>query len=132
MAFLIDTNIAIHARVGHAAVLGKLASHRGAVLISALSLAEMHRGLYKKPIYALTRKSRLDVLLRFIAVLPFDTGAAEAYGLLIAQCGWARGRDVDWMIAAHAISTNSVLVTNNLSDFRDIPGLTIQDWTLAT
>jgi tRNA(fMet)-specific endonuclease VapC len=34
------------------------------------------------------------------------------------------------MIAAHAISTGSVLVTNNEADFRDIPGLSIENWTI--
>jgi tRNA(fMet)-specific endonuclease VapC len=32
------------------------------------------------------------------------------------------------MIAGHAISTNSVLVTNNISDFADIPGLMLENW----
>jgi predicted nucleic acid-binding protein len=33
------------------------------------------------------------------------------------------------MIAGHAISSQSVLVTGNLDDFADIPGLTIENWT---
>ena len=37
-------------------------------------------------------------------------------------------RDFDRMIAAHAISTGSVLVTNNSDDFRDIPDLSIENW----
>jgi tRNA(fMet)-specific endonuclease VapC len=54
--------------------------------------------------------------------------AAQAYGRIIAQCGWARGRDYDRMIAGHAISSRSILVTNNEADFRDIPGLTMENW----
>jgi tRNA(fMet)-specific endonuclease VapC len=34
------------------------------------------------------------------------------------------------MIAAHAISSGSVLVTDNVTDFRDIPGLTVENWKL--
>jgi tRNA(fMet)-specific endonuclease VapC len=63
-------------------------------------------------------------------VLPFDAVAAEAYGLIIAQCGWVRRRDFDRMVAAHAISTHSTLVTNNAADFRDIPGLQVENWVL--
>jgi tRNA(fMet)-specific endonuclease VapC len=70
----------------------------------------------------------LEVLLRGVPVLPFDAAAARAYGRIIAQCGWTRGRDYDRMIAAHAISTGSVLVTNNEADFRDIPGLIMENW----
>jgi tRNA(fMet)-specific endonuclease VapC len=66
--------------------------------------------------------------LRNIPVLPFDAAAARAYGDIIAQCGWAKGRDYDRMIAAHAIVTNSILVTNNTSDFADIPALMLENW----
>jgi tRNA(fMet)-specific endonuclease VapC len=61
-------------------------------------------------------------------VIPFDQAAAEAYGRIIAVCGWNRTRDVDRMIAGHAISTVSVLVTDNTADFRSIPGLAVENW----
>ncbi len=85
MAYLIDTNIAIHARDGTDAVLDKLVEHDGAVLLSALSLVELQRGIYRSPADTVIRRMRPDVLLRHIPVLPFDAAAAE--------------------IAAHAIST---------------------------
>ena len=56
--------------------------------------------------------------------------AAGAYGRIIAQCGWARGRDYDRMIAAHAISNGSILVTSNEAAFRDIPGLSMENWVV--
>ena len=131
MAFLIDTNIAIHARDGASSVLDKLAEHDDAVLLSALSLAELQRGLYKNPAYSALRRVRLEVLMKHIPILPFDAAAAEAYGQIIAQCGWAKGKDYDRMIAAHAISTGSVLVTDNEVDFRDIPGLVVENWATS-
>jgi tRNA(fMet)-specific endonuclease VapC len=124
LAYLIDTDIAIHARDGTDAVLVKLAEHDGEVLPSALSLAELQRGLYRDHDLTGIRQARLKVLFRGLPVLPFD---ALAYGRAIAQCGWARGRDYDRMIAAHAISSDSVLVTNNKADFRDIPGLSVEN-----
>ena len=128
MAYLIDTNIAIHARDGTEAVLAKMAKQDGAVLLSALSLAELQRGVHRDPSLTALRGARLAILLRALPVLPFDAPAALAYGRIIAQCGWARGRDYDRMIAAHAISSGSILVTNNEADFRGIPGLTMENW----
>jgi tRNA(fMet)-specific endonuclease VapC len=128
LAYLIDTNIAIYARDGTDAALAKLAEYDGEVLLSALSLAELKRGVHRDRSLTGIRQARLEVLLRGLPVLPFDASAAFAYGRIIAQCSWVRGRDYDRMIAAHAISSHSVLVTNNLADFSDIPGLSIENW----
>lgn len=78
------------------------------------------------------RQARLAVLLEYIPVLPFDSAAAQAYGQIIAQCGWAKGRDFDRMIAAHAISVACTLVTDNIVDFCDIQGLKLENWKVAT
>jgi tRNA(fMet)-specific endonuclease VapC len=126
--YLIDTNIAIHARDGTDKVLDHLAQHDGEVLLSALSIAELQRGIYRDSKFTAIRQTRLEILLRGLPVLPFDVPAAIAYGRIIAQCGWAKGRDYDRMIAAHAISSGCVLVTNNEADFRDITGLSIESW----
>lgn len=130
MAYLIDTTIAIHARDGTESILERLAAHEGSVLLSALSFAELQRGIYKDPTYAGLRQMRLNVLIQTIPILSFDAAAAEAYGRIVAQCGWIKGRDYDRMIAAHSISSGSVLVTNNLADFRDISGLAIENWAV--
>lgn len=128
MAYLLDTNIAVHAREGAAPVLAKLARHEGSVMMSALSLAELQRGLYKRPELTSVRMARMASLLDAVPVLAFDAAAAHAYGQIIRRCGWAKGRDFDRMIAAHAISADATLVTNNTADFRDIPGLRLEDW----
>ena len=128
MPYLIDTNIAIHARDGSECVLERLAANDGAVVMSALSLAELQRGLHKAAMHADLRRRRLAVLLDHIPVLPFDAAAAVAYGEILAQVGWVKGRDYDRMIAAHALAAGCVLVTNNAADFRDIPGLVIENW----
>jgi tRNA(fMet)-specific endonuclease VapC len=130
LAYLIDTNIAIHARDGTEAVLERFARHEGAVLLSALSLVELQRGLFRDSRFTAVRQSRLDVLLQDIPVLPFDAAAAEAYGRIIAQCGWVKGRDFDRMIAGHALATASVLITDNTADFRDVPGLRMENWAV--
>jgi tRNA(fMet)-specific endonuclease VapC len=70
LAYLVDTNIAIHARDGTDAVLDKLAEHDGEVLLSALSLAELQRGVYRDPSLTAIRRARLEVLLRRLMPWP--------------------------------------------------------------
>ena len=126
---MIDTNIAIHARDGDDWAINRLAEHEGRIALSVLSLAELQRGLYKMPAHTAERQPRLAALLNGIPILPFDEQAVEAYGGIIAALGWSRSRDFDRMIAGHALSTRSVLVTRNLADFRDVPGLEIETWS---
>jgi tRNA(fMet)-specific endonuclease VapC len=129
--YLVDTNIVIHARDGTESVLGKFTEHSGAILISAISLAELQRGLNLSRSEAALRRERYDLLMKQIAVLAFNADAAMAYGRVIAHCGRVKSRDFDHMIAAHAISTGSTLVTNNEADFAGIPGLALENWTKA-
>ena len=129
MAFLLDTNIAIHARDGHPGVLDQLERHDDGAILSALTLAELRRGVFRLDhADRQLRASRLSVLLEYLPIAPFDQAAADAYGEIIAHCGWVRARDFDRMIAGHAISISAALVTNNTADFRDIPGLDLVDW----
>jgi tRNA(fMet)-specific endonuclease VapC len=128
LAFLIDTNIAIDIRDGRENVIRKFEPNIGSVVMSALTMAELQRGIYKNAANTSVRQSRLKTVLEYIPVLPFDEAAAEAYGRIIALCGWVKGRDFDRMIAAHAMSARAVLVTNNAADFADIPGLTFENW----
>lgn len=130
MPYLIDTNIAIHACEGFEPVLEKLVVHEGAVLLSALSLAELQRGLYAYPRLTALRRARLEVLLQVVPVLPFDASAAESYGRIIMQIGRVKSRDFDRLIAAHALASDCVLVTANASDFIDLPGLRIENWAV--
>jgi tRNA(fMet)-specific endonuclease VapC len=130
LAYLIDTNIAIHAWDGTEIVLDRLARHEGSILLSALSLAELQRGLYRDPQLTALRRARLEVLLHDIPIVPFDAAAAQAYGRIIALCGWVKGRDFDRMIAGHALATASILITDNITDFRDIPGLRMEKWAV--
>lgn len=62
-------------------------------------------------------------LFEFVKVLPYDQQAAAQY----AQLPFRRGR-LDRLIAAHSLSIGAVLVTNNVVDFTDVPGLKIENW----
>jgi len=131
LAYLVDTNIIIFARDGVEAVLQKLYDHQGSVLLSALSLVELQRGILKDKANAAVRTERIRVILEHIPVLPFDETAAKCYGQIIAQCGFARSRDFDRMIAAHVLAVGATLITNNAADFQDVPNLKWENWAMA-
>jgi tRNA(fMet)-specific endonuclease VapC len=131
VSYLVDTNIFIHARDGQAAVQRKFMMHAGQILLSALSLAELQRGLDPRLPDAALRRDRHAILLPRISVIAFDVAAAEAYGRIVAQHGRTKSRDIDHMIAAHALSVNAILVTDNKADFTGIPGLVVENWVTA-
>ena len=130
MSFLIDTNIFIYARDGVEAVLKKFEQHAGLVAISALSLAELQRGIHPAQKIPSLRLERHRALVERIVIMDFDVAAAKAYGLIIDAIGRVKSRDVDHMIAAHALSVGATFVTNNVADFAGIPNLDVENWTV--
>jgi tRNA(fMet)-specific endonuclease VapC len=64
---------------------------------------------------------------RRIPVLTFD----EAAAVVFQQLRRARLRigTMDLKIAAIVLSRNATLLTRNLADFRQVPGLQVEDWT---
>ena len=69
-------------------------------------------------------RAETDRLFDVVPILPFDELAAHAY----AQVPFKRGR-FDRLIAAHALALNIPIVTSNVTDFADVPGLKVEDWT---
>jgi len=91
----------------------------------------LQRGLYGGSPDSTFRQVRLKRMLETIPVLAFDATAAETYGRIIAQIGWSRRKDFDRLIGAHALANGCTLVTANGPDFADIPGLSLENWTLS-
>lgn len=61
--------------------------------------------------------------------MPFDAPAARIYGVIRAAVRDRKRDALDRLIAAHAISAELTLVTNNLADFQGYPGLRLENWT---
>jgi tRNA(fMet)-specific endonuclease VapC len=61
------------------------------------------------------------------ALEPFDENAGIKYGILRAALPNRKRNAMDRLIAAHAISLKHTLVTNNVADFRDYPGLKFEN-----
>jgi tRNA(fMet)-specific endonuclease VapC len=128
MAFLLDTNVAIHLRDGDGEVARKIAALPDAVLMSVVTRVELEGGVYRELSYAPLRRARLDAMLAAIPCLPFDDAAAETYGRIVASAGYSRRKLLDRMIAAQALLHRATLVTFNASDFSDIANLSLAVW----
>lgn len=127
---MLDTNIAIYTVKNRPEKVRKaFRRHAGEMCLSAVSLGELVNGAEKSS----RVEHNLAIVEGFAAqleVAPFDNRAAAHFGQLRAELA-ARGRPIgpyDTMIAAHARSLGLVLVTNNLREFRRVPGLRVENW----
>jgi tRNA(fMet)-specific endonuclease VapC len=72
----------------------------------------------------------VDALVRHLAILDWTQDAAKTYATIRAvmkKKGTLIGAN-DLMIAAHAVSVEAVVVTNNTKDFSRVAGLKIENW----
>jgi tRNA(fMet)-specific endonuclease VapC len=129
--YLLDTNICIYiikqqppqvfARF-HSLALGEVG-------ISSITLAELEYGVQKSQAQQ-KNKPALEEFLLPLVVIPFDKVAASYYGDLRASLerqGTPIG-PLDLMIAAHALSLKTTLVTHNVREFARVAQLKIENW----
>jgi tRNA(fMet)-specific endonuclease VapC len=98
------------------------------VCTSIIVACELRFGARKKNAPLLTM--RIERLLQTIEVLPLDRDVDRAYAevrVTLETMGRPSGAN-DLLIAAHALNEDCVLVTNNESEFAQVPGLTIENW----
>lgn len=131
MKYLLDTNVCIDLmRHKGGLALERIKSlHVGDIGISTITLAELQHGVARSR----GREQNQAAVLMFSAplmILDFDSAAAEVYGDLRAQLE-TEGQSIgamDTLIAAHALSLDAVLVTNNTREFDRVVGLRVEDW----
>ncbi|MDP2267410.1 MAG: type II toxin-antitoxin system VapC family toxin [Thiobacillus sp.] len=102
-----------------------------AVCTSMIVASELRFGAAKRNASKLT--AQVETILAAIDVRPFDTPADREYAKLrlhLEQAGTPIGPN-DMLIAAHALATESILVTANKREFSRVPGLTVEDWLEA-
>jgi tRNA(fMet)-specific endonuclease VapC len=130
--YLLDTNI-LSALMDHpdgpiATKVADVISDRGIICTSIIVAAESRFGVAKKGSNRLRRK--VEELLAEIDVLPLESNSDEYYAELRADLE-RKGRLIggnDMFIAAHALATDSILVTNNVREFSRVKGLQIENW----
>ncbi len=131
MKYILDTNICIYIiKKRPVQVIEHLRNLSiSKVGISSITLSELEYGVEKSK----KQKQNKIALTGFIAPLEiavYDQQAALVYGKIRAyleKIGQPIG-SLDLLIAAHAISLNSSLVTNNEKEFKKIPMLKVENW----
>jgi tRNA(fMet)-specific endonuclease VapC len=130
LKYMLDTNICIFTIKNRPQqVRDAFKRHHAQLCISTITLMELVYGAEKSA----APERNLEVIEGFAArleVLGYDNVAAAHSGQLraeLARIGQPIG-PYDQMIAGHARSRGLVLVTNNLREFRRVPGLRVEDW----
>jgi tRNA(fMet)-specific endonuclease VapC len=103
------------------------------VCISVITKAELLFGVEMSPRRA-HDEAALGAFLAYVEVLDFPDQAALDYAKIRADLqkkGTMIGAN-DLFIAAHARSLGLTLVTNNTREFRRVPHLTTENWTLGS
>lgn len=96
--------------------------------ISSVVASELYYGAYKsKTGNAL---NMVNLFLSTFEILPFDENAAKIFGTIkatLSQSGSLIG-PFDMQIAAHAVTVNAVLITNNMKEFSKVEILNCENW----
>ncbi|QKM63553.1 VapC toxin family PIN domain ribonuclease [Polynucleobacter antarcticus] len=127
---MLDTNMVSGLIKQHPNIVRKITSiPMEQLCLSAISEGEILFGLAKKP-QAKNLRRVVEEFLKRVDVLGWDSQVAERYGKLRADLelnGVLLGA-LDVQIAAHALSENTILVTNDQA-FKRVKQLKIEDWT---
>jgi tRNA(fMet)-specific endonuclease VapC len=100
---------------------------------SAIVKFELEYGALKAPHPEMTRNKQLALLARLAAIYDVTIQDADLAGnirLNLERRGLPIG-EYDVFIAAQAIRTNSILVTNNRKHFDRVNGLHVIDWSIV-
>ena len=126
---LLDTNICIYIiNAKPPAVLERFRQYRmGDIGLCSVVAAELAFGVAKSD--SARNRQALEMFLAPLIILPFDTAAVWVYGDMRADLERRGTRigSLDTMIAAHALSQQALLITNNTREFSKVPGLQLDN-----
>lgn len=131
MRFLLDTNICIYIiKQKPLEVLQRFNTYQiGDIGISAITVAELKFGVQKSQ-FPVRNQQALAQFLLPLMIVDFDHTATILYGDLrttLEKRGTPIG-SLDTLIAAHALSLQVTLITNNLKEFSRVPNLQLDNW----
>lgn len=130
-SYLLDTCTIIAALKGEPrSLLNRLASLAPNRLhLSSIVLAELATGAEKGNDTA-HRKADINDLMAAMTPVPFEAADTATYARIRAALE-RKGANIgplDQLIAAQAVARDLVLVTDNLREFRRVPGLRCENW----
>jgi tRNA(fMet)-specific endonuclease VapC len=129
MKYMLDTDTISFALRGHGGVGDQIRARKPSELcMSAITLGELRYGAERKGSRRL--HGLIDSFAATLEIASFDETAAGEYGriaCILADRGTPIG-DFDVLIAAHAVSLQRTLVTNNLRHLSRVPGLSLESW----
>lgn len=130
LRYLLDTNIFIYIRQGRPEVVHRFSKLRpGEAAVSVISYGELFFGAAKRG-QRTDDLERLRALMHLLPCLTIPEAAAETYGAVRTELE-SQGQGIsnnDLWIAAHALASGLILVTNNEKEFRRVRGLKMQNW----
>ena len=133
--YLLDTNVVSEpARpYPNASVIAKLSEYADELAIAAPVLHELLYGVSRMPVGKRRRRIKKyvrDAVERRLPIIPYDAAAAALHACQRADLqtqGLTPGF-VDSQIAAIALAHTLTLVTRNVKDFSNFPGLRLENW----
>jgi tRNA(fMet)-specific endonuclease VapC len=137
--FVLDTDNLTLLFAGHPRVVSQRDSVPSAnIAITVVSYIESLQGRFRFLLTAATgeelmrAQSLLDGTARALArvetVLPIDVRAAAEFDRLHQHRKLRKIGRGDLLIAAITLANQATLVTRNLKDFRQVPGLSVENW----
>jgi tRNA(fMet)-specific endonuclease VapC len=130
MSFLLDTDTCSAHLKRPSGLMHRFVQHSGGVAISTVVLGELYTWAYQRKNPAPVIQRIEDDLLPDVSVLDFDADCSKRFGMVrgeLLQNGISVSR-LDLMIGTVALVHNLTLVTHNTADYRNIPGLRLDDW----
>jgi tRNA(fMet)-specific endonuclease VapC len=112
-------------------LVNRFETHAEQLCVSVITAAELRFGAEKAKRPQLTEL--VEAFLDRLAILDWTNSATHHYARLrwaLEQAGTPIG-NMDLLIASHAISERSMLVTNNLKHFSRVPGLNLEEWKVS-